>query len=62
MDVFDTAQYCDDWPGLGTKFKHQRHLQLFPLGGTIEYIAIDIIGSLLRTKYGNQFVVTITDR
>lgn len=41
--------------------KHQRQLGLFSPAGTLELVAIDILGSLTVTKEGNMLVVTIMD-
>lgn len=36
--------------------------RLFPPFGTLEYIAMGILGLLPRTKYGDQFIVVMMDR
>lgn len=61
-DVYNTVQNCQEYPRTGTKFKHQRQLQLFPPSGPLEFSVIDILGPLLRTRSGNEFVLIITDR
>lgn len=43
-------------------FKHQRHLELFPPTGPLEFDTIDILGPFPKTKTGNQSVVITTDR
>lgn len=39
-----------------------QHLKLFPTSGPFEFIVMDILGPLLKTTNGNQFVVIMTDR
>ncbi|MEM7496351.1 MAG: integrase, partial [Myxococcota bacterium] len=46
----------------GTYYAHQKYLQLFPANGPLEFIAIDILGPLPRSKRGNKHVLVITDR
>lgn len=42
--------------------KHQQLLKLFPPSGPLELIAIDILGPLTRTKYGNRLIIVMSDR
>lgn len=37
-------------------------MELFPESGTLQFLAMDIIGTLPKTDNGNHFVVLITDR
>lgn len=45
-----------------THRKHQRHMRLFPATGPLEFIALDILGPIPKTKDGNQYEILITDR
>lgn len=47
---------------MGANFNHKHQLQLFAPCNRLEVIAIEILGSLPRTKSGNTFVVIITAR
>jgi len=42
--------------------RHAKKLQLFPANGPLEYVSIDILGPLLRTRRGNRFLLVISDR
>jgi len=37
-------------------------MRLFPANGPLEFVAIDILGPLLRTARGNKFLLVISDR
>lgn len=37
-------------------------LQLFHVSGLLEFVAMHILGLLLKTVSGNQFVMVMTDR
>lgn len=41
--------------------KHQRWLQLLPQSVPLEFIAIAILGPLIKTKQGNRFVIVMTN-
>lgn len=41
--------------------KHSKKMKLFPARALLEFVAIDIIGPLLKTQRGNQFLLFITD-
>ena len=62
-DVYNTVKECSSCASVrGTLFKHQKYLKLFPAAGPLEFIAIDILGPLPKTRKGNQVVLVITDR
>jgi hypothetical protein len=42
--------------------KRHKALKLFPADGPLEFIAIDILGPLTKTKAGNQYLLVISDR
>lgn len=47
---------------MGTKLNHQRKSGMFSQCSSLAFIGVDILSQLPRTKSGNQFVATITDR
>lgn len=59
-DVYITVQSCTDCPRLEMKFRLLRRLDLFPPNGSLEFVAIDILGPLPRTSSSNKFVFIIT--
>ena len=62
-DVYETVQRCESCAATrGTQYTKQKHLRLFPANGPLEFVAMDILGPLPKTKQGNQFVVVLTDR
>ena len=42
--------------------KNKNYLKLFPVEAPLEFVAIDILGELLRTARGNRFLLVISDR
>lgn len=46
----------------GTKYKHRQHLKLFSANGSLDFISIDLLGPLKKTKNCNQHILVITDR
>ena len=42
--------------------KNQKNLKLFPAAGSLEFVAIDLLGPLPKTAHGNQHVLVTTDR
>lgn len=61
-DVYITVSDCHSCAGRGTTPEHRHNLQLFPVTGPLEFVAINISGALLKVTKGNQHVVIITDR
>jgi hypothetical protein len=41
---------------------HNNKLKLFPAKGSLEPVAMDIIGPLPKSKHGNRFLLVIADR
>lgn len=46
---------------MGIRFNYQRKLDLFTPAGHLDFVAINSLGPLSRTKADNQFFVIITD-
>lgn len=46
----------------GTPYTHQMHLCLFPASGPPKFMAMGMLGPLLRTRRGNMFILIIMDR
>ena len=42
--------------------RKSKALRLFPANGPLEYVSIDILGPLVRTRRGNRFLLVISDR
>jgi hypothetical protein len=63
MDVYQIVKqlsHCDREAGLLRKRK--QYVTLFPAQEPLEYLAIDILGSLPKTPRGNQFILVVCDR
>ena len=62
-DAYATVKSCRSCnKNRGTAAKHQKLLKLFPASGPLEFVAMDLLGPLPKTKRGNTFVLVITDR
>lgn len=60
--VYKTVAY---WPKCFRNrpiIKRKRHLQPSPTNRPKEYISMDVMWSLPKTRSGNQFIIVITDR
>lgn len=44
------------------KYHHRRHMQLFPVRGPFEFVAMKIVGSFSKTGQGNHCSLVFTDR
>lgn len=60
-DFYILVNNCTDYPSIVLNFIHQRELELFPAAGSLEFVVVDIFGSLPKTKAGDQFIVIVTD-
>ena len=61
-DVYVLVERCPECRKNRPSAKHQRELKLFPAAGPLEFIAMDILGPLPRSKKGNRFITVMTDR
>jgi Integrase zinc binding domain len=62
-DVYDKVRQCDLCARNRISEKRRTNpLKLFPAKGPLESVAMDILGSLPRTKHGNCFLLVIADR
>ena len=63
VDCYDTAKNCVTCAKNRIFLrKNKNYLKLFPAETTLEFVAIDILGELLRTPRGNRFLLVISDR
>ena len=62
----DINQWVEDCSSCAkNRVKDQKHvykMKLFPATKPLEYVAMDILGPLPRTKHGKRFILVITDR
>ena len=42
--------------------QHRNFLKLFPARAPLEFVAIDILGELIKTPRGNRYMLVISDR
>jgi transposase InsO family protein len=62
-DIYETVRQCDLCARNRIAEKRRTNpLKLFPPGGPLESVAMDILGPLPRTKHGNRFLLVIADR
>lgn len=61
-EAYCTVKSYMDCPIIGTKLWHERKLGLFSSSGPLQFVAVGILGPLLRTTSGSQFLVIITNR
>lgn len=63
MDCHATAKLCATCARNRVKlWKKKKPLKLFPAKAPLEYVSIDILGELIRSKRGNRYLLVITDR
>jgi Integrase zinc binding domain len=62
-DVYETVLQCDIFARNRISEKMKTNpLKLFPANGPLEFVAMDILGPLPRTKHGNRFLLLIRYR
>jgi Integrase zinc binding domain len=62
-NVYEIVRQCDLCARNRIAEKRRTNpLKLFPAQGPLESVAMDILGPLPRTKYGNRFLLVIADR
>lgn len=59
-DVYATVYACKSCARNNPRYKRQRPLQVFPPSESLDFIAMDILDPLPRTRNGNQKVVVTT--
>ena len=63
VDALMTVRNCVSCARNRVKLRrHAKQLQLFPAGGPLEFVSIDILGPLVRTARGNRYLLVISDR
>ena len=63
LDAYHTARQCSSCTRERIALrKHATYLSLFPAQAPLEYVAIDILGSLPKTTDGHRYLLRITDR
>jgi hypothetical protein len=63
LDAYNTVRNCVTCAKNRIKLrKHSSPLKLFPARAPLEYVAIDILGELVKTPRGNRYLLVITDR
>ena len=63
VDCYATGRRCPTCAKNRIKLRqHVQPLQLFPPSGPLESVAIDVLGELLKTARGNQYLLVISDR
>ena len=63
VDCYATARRCPTCARNRIKLrKNVGELQLFPATAPLESVAIDVLGELIRTQRGNEYLLVITDR
>lgn len=60
-DVHTTVSSCRTCARNDTSPKWKKQLQLCPARGLLEFVAINISGSLLRSLNGNQYVIDMNN-
>ena len=63
FDCYAVSRSCTDCARNNVKLRrYSKNLSLFPARAPLEFIAIDILGELIKTARGNRFLLVITDR
>lgn len=61
-DVYTTVKNSSAWARNSTSPKFKREQQLFSVSNPLEYVVVDILGSLRRIANGHQYVIIMTER
>lgn len=61
-DVDIVVRNCAGCARINPKFRHRRHMQLFPPSGPFVFIAMNIVGPFSKTVQKNRYITVITDR
>lgn len=61
-DVYRTVTGCQECVQNNPSEERRRPIQLFPTGGPLEFIAMEILGPFQKTLNGNQPVLVMNDR
>ena len=63
VDAYATVRNCVTCARNRIKLrKHAKALKLFPALAPLEFVAIDLLGPLIRTPRGNRHLLVISDR
>ena len=63
VDCYAAARRCSTCARNRIKLRrHTSQLKLFPASAPLEAVAIDILGELIKTSQGNQYLLVISDR
>lgn len=63
VDCYATVRRCSTCAKNRIQLRLQAEpLQLFPASGPLESVAIDVLGELIKTVRGNQYLLIISDR
>lgn len=63
IDAYNTVRQCATCARNRFKLrKHASTLKLFPARAPLEYVAIDLLGELIKTPRGNRYLLVMTDR
>lgn len=63
LDCYSTVRACTTCAKTRIQLrKHTTHMKLFPSYSPIDFVAIDILGELIRSKNGNRHLLVISDR
>jgi Integrase zinc binding domain len=62
-DAYATVRRCTTCSRDRIKLRqHNSFMKLFPAAGPLEFVALDILGPLPKTKGGNRYLLVISDR
>ena len=63
VDCYATVRRCPTCAKNRIKLrKSVKELQLFPASAPLESVSIDVLGELLKTARGNQYLLVVSDR